>query len=62
VALKAACDAVASQGHSEVNVFGLVHVKNRASQSMCRRHRFTCEDAEPDEDGYQHWSVTVAFD
>lgn len=62
VARQAVYDAAALQGHSHVYISGLVHFKNRASQAMCQRHGFTCEDPEPDENGYQQWSVTVAFD
>jgi RimJ/RimL family protein N-acetyltransferase len=62
VAIQAAFDAVASAGHQQVRIIGLVHVKNLASQRMCQRNGLVCDGPAPEADGYDQWSAVVTFD
>jgi hypothetical protein len=63
MAMQTAFDTVASRGHEQVDVFGLVHVRNSASKWMCERHGFKWVGASPVEDDvYEQWSVTVTVD
>lgn len=62
LAMQTAFDAVASRGHPQVYVFGLIDTRNTASQRMCQRRGFISEGEAPDAEGYEQWSVAVTFD
>lgn len=63
LAMQTAFDTVASRGHEQADIFGLVDVRNSASKQMCERHGFSCIGASSaQDDEYEQWSIAVTFD